>query len=654
MFGIKQLDKYIFLRFIEVLFATFFICTFIFLMQFLWKHIDDLVGKGLEISILIEFFYYAFLSIVPLALPLAILLASLMAFGNLGEKMELLALKAAGISLFRIMLSLLIFISFISIGAFFFSNDVLPDSQKKLWALIFSLRQTSPELDIPKGEFYSGITGYNIYVREKDPNRKLLKNLMIYDFSKGFNNASVTVADSARIKLSPDKTFLLFTLYSGESFENLRREQSQNTKGSIPYRRESFSSKEVIIDFNTNFMRLNANLLKNEYMSKNMHELNLSIDSLQLNLDSITTEYSKHFVQKHFFDRQILESRSFLPSYKKNNSVNADSLFFRLKQKDMEKAMVYSLKQAHEYALDVEYTKTYFETESDQLIRHLMEWHRKFTLPFACIIFFFIGAPLGAIIRKGGLGMPVVISVLMFLFYYIIDFSGYKLARDDVWTVWEGIWLSSFCLLPIGIFLTYKAAMDSPIFNSETYRTMFGKIIGTNSMSDERLKTLDEKQLIDIVKNYRQYGYDEKFRESAVLLLEERGITKKQLEISGNLENKTFDNAYSLYNTYNKNAKKAFIYFIITLVTALISSFFSANANYVIGLIFLITKILFVILYFISVIKSDINRYHFFKEIKEERNSYDILLFYCIGIEFYILMYFYLRNEMKEKMKNIK
>ncbi|MBN1463392.1 MAG: LptF/LptG family permease [Paludibacteraceae bacterium] len=473
---IKQIDKYVFLRFLEVLFATFFICTFIFLMQFLWKHIGELVGKGLETKVLLEFFYYAVLSIVPMALPLAILLASLMSFGNLGEKMELTAMKAAGISLFRIMLSLLIFISFISIGAFFFSNDVLPVTQKKLWSLIFSLRQTSPELDIPQGEFYSGITGYNIYVREKDPSRKLLKNIMIYDFTKGFNNASVTVADSARIKLSADKTFLLLSLYSGESFENLNHQQNYHNNKNIPYRRENFTEKEVIIDFNTNFTRIDENVLQDQYMSKNLHQLQNTIDSLSVQADSMNREYANRFINNYFFDREIFKTKIFSETNSYKKQFNTDSLFFTLRKKDMEKAIKYSIQQANLYHSDMINCQAFLGSHSYLLIRHKIEWHKKFTLAFACLIFFFIGAPLGAIIRKGGLGMPVVVSVILFIIYYVIDFSGYKLAREGVWEPWEGIWLSSFCLLPIGIFFTYKAAMDSPLFTPEAYVKVFTNI----------------------------------------------------------------------------------------------------------------------------------------------------------------------------------
>ena len=219
----KKLDAYILKTFAGLFFFTFIICMFILLMQFLWMHVNDLVGKGVEIKVLAEFFIYAIISVVPLGLPLAILLASLMTFGNLGEHFELTAMKAAGISLFRIMRPLTIAISFVCVAAFFFSNYVLPMGQTKLWTLIFSLRQKSPEFDIPTGEFYSGIDGYQLYVREKDNKRKLLKNMMIYDFSEGFANATVMVADSGRVYFTADNKYLLLMLYDGESFENLKK-----------------------------------------------------------------------------------------------------------------------------------------------------------------------------------------------------------------------------------------------------------------------------------------------------------------------------------------------------------------------------------------------------------------------------------------------
>ncbi|MDR1679271.1 MAG: LptF/LptG family permease [Prevotellaceae bacterium] len=473
----KRIDRYLILRFTELFLATFFICSFILLLQFLWKRINDIVGKGLDFSVLAEFFFYSALSVVPLALPLAILLASLMTFGNLGEKFELIAMKAAGISLFRIMQPLVLFICVICIGAFFFSNSVLPKSQSRLWSLVFAVRETSPELEIPTGEFYSGINGYNIYVREKVNDNKTLKDIMIYDFSKGFSNASVTVADSALLQMSPDKMFLMLSLYNGESFENLKNAGTDDVTRNIPYRRESFDLRRLVIDFNANLAEIDADAMRNDYISKDLNRLQHSIDSLSHRVDSIKMQYANSYPQNHFFDRNnfVKHSLKFL-SVEEIKKANKLPLFTTLSKAEKIQALINARNKAQYAQSELESNLQYQQAERKLSIRHSIEWHRKFTLSFACLIFFFIGAPLGAIIRKGGLGMPVVISVVMFIIYYIIDNMGYKMARDDVWTVWQGIWLSSACLLPIGIFFTYKAATDSVLFNAESYMNFFKKI----------------------------------------------------------------------------------------------------------------------------------------------------------------------------------
>ena len=295
---IKKIDLYLLKNFLGLLVATFFICIFILLMQFVWMHVKDLVGKGVEISVLAEFFIYAVASVVPLALPLAILLASLISFGNLGEKFELTAMKAAGISLFRIMRPLTIAIAFVCVGAFFFSNNVLPKSQMKLWALIFSLRQKSPELEIPVGEFYDGIQGYNIYVRHKDPKTGVLKDLMIYDYSNGFQNATVMVADSGKLSFSEDKKYLILRLYSGESFENLNQQQQRATKTqkNVPYRRETFAQKQMLIDFDAEFNRYDESVLQDQHVSKNVVQLIQSIDSVQVMAHNKSREQSQTLV----------------------------------------------------------------------------------------------------------------------------------------------------------------------------------------------------------------------------------------------------------------------------------------------------------------------------------------------------------------------
>jgi lipopolysaccharide export system permease protein len=459
-------------------------------MQFLWKHVAELVGKGVGWSVLGEFFVYATFSLVPMALPLAILLASLMTFGNLGENFELTAMKAAGISLFRIMRPLILFISAVCVGAFYFSNYVLPISQTKLWTLIFSLRQKSPEFDIPVGEFYSGIEGYNIYVRGKQ--KHLLKNLMIYDFSGGFENATVMVSDSGRVQFTADNKYLLLSLYDGESFENLKKQRISNSSNSIPYRRETFKTKEILLDFNTDFNRFDESILQDQHVSKNFRQLTQSIDSVSKIANSRSVSQAKDLVDQHFLGREELRGKIINDSLKKDNKIfSADSLFLSLNQQSMIRASNSAVDRAKTMKDLIQYNKMMLNEPVSYVLRHEIERHRKFTLSFACLIFFFIGAPLGAIIRKGGLGTPVVISVIMFIIYYIIDNTGYKIAREGMWPAYEGMWLSSALLLPIGIFLTYKAVVDATLLNPEQYIKVWNIVKGKINSIINKTKQID-------------------------------------------------------------------------------------------------------------------------------------------------------------------
>ena len=469
--GLKKIDVYLLKNFLGLLAITFLICVFILLMQFVWLHVKDLVGKGVEMKVLAEFFVYAATSVVPLALPLAILLASLMTFGNLGEKFELTAMKAAGVSLFRIMRPLAITIACICVGAFFFSNNILPKSQVKLWALIFSLKQKSPELDIPVGEFYDGIDGFNLMVRSKNVNNGMLYDLTIYDYSDGFKNAKVMIADSGQIYFTKDNKYLLLQLYAGESFENLDKKQQRSTK-SIPYRRESFSHKQLLIDFDMDFNRYNEDVLQDQHVAKDVARLIESIDSVQVLEHQRSKEQSSVIVTKHYFGRERLEDRNvdmWEGAPEQYRQYNVDSLYAHFTDDERYRAISAAVDKAKEKKDKVDYNALMLDDYQRYIRKHEIELHRKFTLAFACLIFFFIGAPLGAITRKGGLGAPVVISVVMFIVYYIIDNTGYKMAREALWPCWSGMWLSSMILLPIGIFLTYKAATDSALFNPEAW-----------------------------------------------------------------------------------------------------------------------------------------------------------------------------------------
>jgi lipopolysaccharide export system permease protein len=459
---IKRLYIFLIKSYLGAFFATFFICLFAVLMQFLWKYVDEMVGKGLSVSVLFEFFYYAALSLIPMALPLAILLSSLMTFGNFGERMELIAMKASGISLFRIMKPYILFILMVSVGAFFFSNNMMPVIQTKLWTLLVSMKQKSPEVEIPVGEFYQGIEGFSIYVREKDNSKKLLKDMMIYDQTNGINNRTVMSADSGRIKTSLDKKSLILELYHGESFENLR--QRQRNDRNVPYRRETFAFKQIIIEFDSNFNKVDGSFASNRYGAKNIERLTSDMDSLSVIIDSLNRRNIHDFQVKRYFDKDINNPQRICnDSLAYHNEYTLDTLLFRqslhMKKEITERATIL----AERTKSDISFYYSEKNAEERSFWRHNIERHRKYTLSFACMIFFFIGAPLGAIIRKGGLGVPVVISVVLFIIYYIIDNIGYKMAREGVWDVWAGIWLSSAVLLPLGIFLTYKAATDSMV-----------------------------------------------------------------------------------------------------------------------------------------------------------------------------------------------
>lgn len=487
MFKIKRLYLYMLQSYVPLLLMTFFICLFIVLMQFLWRYIDDLVGKGLTIDVIGELFFYAALTMVPMALPLAILLASLMIFGNLGEKFELTAMKASGISLLKVMSPLIVLISFVAVGAFFFQNNVLPIAQTKMWTLLYSMRQKSPELEIPEGVFYSQIPGYNFYVESKDRESGTLYNMMIYDVSHGFDNARVILADSGHLKSADDKIHLFLQLYNGEQFENLRESQGNVNQGNQPYRREHFDLKEILLAFDANFNRMDESGMRNQYVGKNMRELQATIDSVGQRVDSIGNIYAREISEVPYVrvSGQIEEKRGDTivriprPAVAMTTPIDIDSLFYKENPTKSRSYLTMALNRANSIRQEYEFKSYVMDEDRTTIRRHGIEMHKKFTLSFACLVFFFIGAPLGAIIRKGGIGTPLVISVFLFIFYYIIDNTGYKFARDGVLPVWEGIWLSSFVLLPLGVFLTYKAMRDSAVLNIDAYKNFFRRLRGT-------------------------------------------------------------------------------------------------------------------------------------------------------------------------------
>lgn len=473
---IKKIDIFVFKAYSLLFVGTFFICLFIFMMQFMWRYVDELIGKGLTLDVLAHFFYYAGLTLIPMSLPLAILLASLITFGNLGERFELLSMKAAGIPLIRILQPIIIFNILLCIGSFYFQNVTGPEAQKKFYTLIYSMKQKSPELEIPEGIFYSEIPGYNIFVEKKGKENGMLYGVMIYSTTDGYEDAQIVLADSAELKTTADEKHLMLTMYAGERFRNMQAQGNMMARANVPYMRETFIQETDLIPFDNNFNMMDANVFSGSAQTKNLREIETGLDSLAHKSDSIGRSLFAYLQNTTYRRKVNIASQDSTKIARQ--TLNFDTLYSQLtvsqQQSILRNAMQKSTVATNEYEF-----RGLISKDIDQSTRtHWVEWHKKFTLSLACLFFFFIGAPLGAIIRKGGLGVPVVISVTIFIFYYIINVSGEKMAKSGEWVPWFGEWLSSMVLCPIGIFLTYKANKDSAVFNIEAYINVIRKILG--------------------------------------------------------------------------------------------------------------------------------------------------------------------------------
>ncbi|MGL5979881.1 MAG: LptF/LptG family permease [Phocaeicola sp.] len=476
MLRIKKIDLFIVKSFLMLFVGTFFICLFIFMMQFLWRYVDELIGKGLEISVLAEFFFYSGLTLIPLSLPLAILLAALMTFGNFGERYELLAMKAAGISLLRILLPLLFFCSFITLTSFYFQNVIAPKAQLKLWTLLVSMKHTAPELDIPEGVFYNEITGRNIYVKKKDRETGILKDVLIYDLSEGFDNTRIIWATEGKLEVTKDKLNLLLHLYNGEQFENLKT-QTISSKN-VPYRRETFREKHTIIPFDGAFNMVDGDFLTGRADSKNMFEISQTIDSLQTRGDSLGRAMYSEIKASTYVTNSLNATDSIRMAERDHFSISIDSIYEAYTLTEKENILATTNNKIESLVSEWK-MKSFQTTEVDKnILSHRADWHKKFTLSLSCLIFFFIGASLGAIIRKGGLGMPVVISVIFFVVYYIIDTGASRTAKSGEMNLVLGVWMSTLVLTPLGAFFTYKSNKDSSVFNLERYAQFFRWLFG--------------------------------------------------------------------------------------------------------------------------------------------------------------------------------
>lgn len=478
----KKVDSFVLKSFIGPLVFTFFIVLIILLLQFLWMYVDELAGKGLDFKVLAELLYHFAMTFVPMALPLAILLASLMTFGNMGEFSELSALKASGIPLQRIMRPLIVLLAILAVVSFFFSNNVLPYSTEKARTLLWDIRRKKPDINIQAGTFYNGVPDFSIKVTRKDPETNRLEDLIIYDHRDRRGNASVILADSGYMKLTPDETGLIMTIYSGHAYNEMAEKKTGSEYRTYPSRKDQFNEQSIVIPL-TGFdlERSEEGLFKSNAAMKNIAELTFYIDSLNKKYtEKVDWQFSEFNETKLYFERNYVTD--FAASLRNSDTLaglqifDARAIFDSLTVFDKRTVLtsaIEKLKDANNF-LTVKNESLHYEVKA--IKRYEVEWNKKLTMSFACLVFFFIGAPLGAIIRKGGLGTPAVISIFFFVIYYVISISGQKLVEENVVGTFAGMWASSYILLPIGIFLTYKATTDSVIMNINTYLMFFRKI----------------------------------------------------------------------------------------------------------------------------------------------------------------------------------
>lgn len=478
MLGIKKIDIFVLKKFLVMFVACFLVCLFVFMMQFIWQYINQLVGKGLTADVLAQFVWYMGLSLVPMALPMAILLTSLISFGNMGEQLELTAMKAAGIPLLRVMRPLIIVCAILMGVSFYFQNVVGPNAQMQLQRLLLAMKETSPALQIPEGVFYNGITNVNLYVERKNPKTGMLYNVMIYKMDQGIDNAQIVVADSAKIETTADKHFLRLSIYNGEEFENLQSGSTpmlSNTQ--VPYDRESFQYKIFLIEYDSEFEKKNEEDLRNLPDAKTLDKLTADADSMTRLIDSIGYQtylaLSARYLQSGYMSKKDSALAQRIAA-----RTNIDTLLEQASPDQRLRIMQAAAGAVSNMVVELEDDSSVSHDFFWTIRKHHIKWHDRFASSLACLFFFFIGSPLGAIIRKGGLGISTIVSILIFLVYYLVGISGMKMARDGSIEIIAGMWISTLIMTPLGVFLTYKANKDSTVFNAEYYWMLIKDFLG--------------------------------------------------------------------------------------------------------------------------------------------------------------------------------
>ncbi|WP_299276639.1 LptF/LptG family permease [uncultured Psychroserpens sp.] len=654
----KILDRYILTTYLKTFLSVFIILMFIFVLQAIWLYIGDLAGKDLDTFIILKLLLYITPTLIPLILPLTILLVSIMVFGQFAENYEFAAMKSTGISLQRAMRSLSIFIVLLGVTTFIFSNNVIPWANYRVYNLRKNIAQVKPALAITKGQF-NDIGNYNIKVQDKSgDNDQFLTNVVIHKKNKNGKNKTVIVSESGELRSSEGSNILQLVLYNGNYYEEIfTRNPRQSQKR--PHAKSYFEEYTINVDLEgLNDVDINDKSYESRYNMLDVAELNHTIDSLYDKRD----ETRKNFAN-------ALYNRTSIPTLNNNMSPKKDSIFsgdilslFSDKTKNqilnLSKNTINSTKQI------IDTNKQNFLINTKWRNKHVQSLHEKYVLGLACIILFFVGAPLGALIRKGGIGLPLVVAILLFLTYHFIGIFARNSSLDDSLNPVLATWLSTAIMFPLSIYLTNRATKDRPLFESEGILEQLKKLFGikrktltyntalldTGSEAYTTLSALDDKKLIDVVKHYRQYDYGIEYKNSSLEILNSRGITEQELKFGGNLTDHSYEESLRLKYSYEENSKLAFVLYLIALVLTLPGAILRNNGYPVIGQAILVTGIIVGIFYLFALIKSFIDYSNLNKQLGKKSIS-NAVMFLFLGLPLYTLFYFLQKKKINEDLK---
>ncbi len=666
----KILDRYILVTFLKTFLSVFIILMFIFVLQTIWLYISELAGKDLDVWIILKFLWYVSPRLIPLVLPLTILVTSLMVFGSFAEKYEFAAMKSTGISLQRAMGSVIGFIILLSITAFFFANNVIPYSEYKWQNLRRNISQLQPSMFISEGQFGQIGDDFNIKVEEKSGDRgQYLKDVVIHkkNITRPNGNFTVIIADNGEIASEEGSNTLSLILKQGNYYEEIQSNTPAKQKGD-PFAKSYFDEYAINIDLT----ELNNKDLdkENDLNNQNMY----NIRELRVEIDSLSESYTKDIESytKNMYYRSGLEKLTGKPVRDTVKPAIVSSILEIYNPKLQLQIVKLALNNAKGTLQTVDAKKTEFKAKTKRLNKTEIALHEKYALGIACIILFFVGAPLGAIIRKGGMGLPMVIAILLFLTYHFIGIFAKNSAEDGTMHPFIATWISTGIMLPLSIWLTYRATTDQGVFDMDTFFQRIARLFGKKTTDaaivegeqailltqSEKALVLsrNNKQLIDIVKNYRQYGYSEEVRKAALQQLNLKGYSELELKMSGDFENKIYSVALQSFNessSFSKKGLNAYFISIICLIGMILFNNIDITYSETLKIIFQIGQVISLISLYILVIKTLFSSSKFYKVLGKEQDTGDWMIFMLLGPIIYIILHFNHIKKMKEELQMI-